>query len=589
VLEAVWDGGALAPPLQALVRQEFLYERSGGEEPIYVFKHALTQDVAEATILPSRRRELNALAARALIGLYPDRLAELAPRLAHHYLHAEAWALACEHATRAAEAASAVWANREAVARYDQALAASERGALPVTRRLPLHAARGRAYGALGEFDAARTDLETALALGQEAGDARARAELLGALGELWGGHQNYHRGLELTVEAVRTAESAADRHVLAEALLRTGLMRLNLGKMTDSQRDLERALAIFQELGDEHGGARALDILSTTDGIVGQVGRAIERGREAARRFERLGDRLAQSSILANMGFWLAWFGRRQEGEPLVRQGLEIAIALGARGGEAYAHASMSWVREMYGDYGSALREGTLTIELARQMGHREWTAIGLYIVGRIHRFAGQAARARELHEEMLGITRELGTALWIPAALGDLGADLIALGQAGESERLLQAAIDEAGEATEFAVLPLLTQTDLLLGAGRYEAALENAQRTCVAATEYAVFALHAQAQQGQALLALGRFDEGERVLRDVQAQARSIGAAPPLWQACLALADHLTARGRIAEAASERAEALGKLEQSAAELPDDLRQSFMDTPVMRRARAS
>src|SRR5262245_12932745 len=47
LLEAVWDGGALGPQIQALVRQEFLYERSGTEEPIYVFKHALTHDVAE--------------------------------------------------------------------------------------------------------------------------------------------------------------------------------------------------------------------------------------------------------------------------------------------------------------------------------------------------------------------------------------------------------------------------------------------------------------------------------------------------------------------------------------------------------------
>jgi tetratricopeptide (TPR) repeat protein len=589
LLEAVWDGGALAPQLQQLVRQEFLYERSEAEEPIYVFKHALTQDVAEATILPSRRRELNALAARALIGLYPDRLAELAPRLAHHYLQAEAWALACEHATHAAEAASAVWANREAVARYDQALAASDRGGLPVTSRLQLHAARGRAHGALGEFDGARSDFEAALALGQQAGDARACAELLGALGELWGGHQDYHRGLELTVMAVRAAESAADRHVLAEALIRTGLMRLNLGKMTDSQRDLERALAIFQELGDEHGGARSLDILAMTDGIVGRVARSTERGREASRRYERLGDRLAQSSMLASMGFWLGWLGRRQEAEPLMRQGLEIAIALGARGGEAYAHGCMAWIQEMYGDYGPALREGTMAIEIAQQIGHREWTANGLCTVGRITRIAGQAGRARVMHQEMLRITRELGSALWTPGALGELGADLIALGEADESERLLDAAIDEAGEATQFVVSPRLTQTDLLLGAGRFEPALEKAQRTCAAAPEYAVFGLLARAQQGQALLGLGRFDEGEPILRDVQARARAIGAAPALWQACLTLADHLSARGRAGEAASERAEALGTLQQAAAGLPDDLRHSFMDTPVMRRARLS
>ena len=587
LLDAIWEGGALQPHLQELVRHEFLYERSGTEERVYVFKHALTQDVAEATILAPRRRELNAVAARALVELYPDRRAELAPRLAHHYVQAEAWAPACEHATRAGDAASAVFANREAVARYDQALAAGARAGLPGPERMRLHAARGRAHAALGEFDAARADLEAALALGREAGDARACAELLGALGELWGGHQDYHRGLELTIEAARAAEGAGDRRALAEALLRTGLMRLNLARMTQSRHDLERALAIFQELGDAHGGARTLDVLATTDGIVGRVSRGIERGREALHRYRELGDRLAQSSITTNIGFWLGWLGQREKAEPLVRQGLEVAIALGARGDEAYAHAGMGWILEMYGAYGPALRESTMAIELARQIGHREWTAAGLHTAGRIARVCGQPARARALHEEMLTLTRELGTALWTAAALAELGADLIELGDEAEGDRFLEEAITEAGEAIEFVVPSLITRTDRLLRSGHLDAALQTARRACEAATEYVVLALDARQQEGQALMALGQRQAGEDVLRDVQARARTIGAAPALWHACLTLADHLRAQGRSEEAAALRAEALEWLERTAAELPDDLRQSFMDTPAMRRAR--
>jgi tetratricopeptide (TPR) repeat protein len=376
---------------------------------------------------------------------------------------------------------------------------------------------------------------------------------------------------------------------VLAEALLRTGLMRLNLAKMSAGQRDLERALAIFEALGDERGGARTLDILAMADGIAGQLGRSIERGREALGRYQRRGDRLAQSSMLTNLGFWLGWYGHRQEGERLVREGLDLAIALGARSGEAYAHAGLGWVREMHGAYGPALRESAMALEIARQIGHREWTAAGLHITGRIVRIAGQAARARALHEEMLGITRELGGALWTSAALAELGADLIALDEAREGERLLQAALDEAGEANEFVVAPLIMQTDLLLRAGRFEAALEKSRHTYDVAAEYAVFALDAREQQGQALLALGRFDEAEQVLRDVRARAQAIGAAPALWHACLTLADHADAQGRSAEAASRRAEALSSLERAAADLPDDLRQSFSQTPAMRRARAS
>jgi len=589
LLEAVWAGDPMEAHLQELIRQEFLYERSGTDEPVYVFKHALTQDVAEATILATRRRELNAAAARALTDLYPDRLGELAPRLAHHYVQAEAWGLACEHATRAAEGACAVYANREAVARYNQALAAGEHAGLPAPERMRLHAARGRVHGALGEFDAARGDLEAALALARETRDARACAELLGALGELWGGHRDYQRGLELTVEATRTAEEAGDRRALAEALVRTGLMRLNLARMSESQHDLEQALAIFQELGDEHGSARTLDVLAMTDGIVGRISRSLQRGREALRRYQALGDRTAESSMMTNIGFWLGWAGQRGEGEPLVRQGLESAIALGARGDEAYAHAGLGWVLEMYGDYGRALQESEAAVELARRIGHREWTAAGLSISGRIIRLSGQAARARSLHQEMLDITRELGTALWIAAALAELGADLIALGDEAEGDRLLDDAINEAGEAVEFIIPPLLVRADLLLRQGRFDGALETVRRTSQIAAEYAVLSLHARQLEGQGLIALGRLNEGERVLRDAQAQARLIGAGPPLWQACLTLADHLSAHGRSDEATAQRAEALDWLERAAAQLPSNLRESFADTPAMRRARGT
>jgi predicted ATPase len=186
LLEAVWDG-LLDPHLRELTRQEFLYERSGPEDATYVFKHALTQDVAEATILAPRRRELHLRAAEALGALYPDRLSELSPLQAHHYFQAEAWPLACEHATRAAEAASAAYANREALERYDQALTAGERASRPAVERMRLHAARGQVHRVLGAFDAACADLETALALARESGDGGASAEMLGMLGELWG------------------------------------------------------------------------------------------------------------------------------------------------------------------------------------------------------------------------------------------------------------------------------------------------------------------------------------------------------------------------------------------------------------------
>src|SRR5207302_279921 len=47
LLEAIWEGpDAIGPLLGELQRLEFVYEHTGAEEPVYIFKHVLTQEVA---------------------------------------------------------------------------------------------------------------------------------------------------------------------------------------------------------------------------------------------------------------------------------------------------------------------------------------------------------------------------------------------------------------------------------------------------------------------------------------------------------------------------------------------------------------
>jgi tetratricopeptide (TPR) repeat protein len=586
LLQAVWDGDGPEHHLRELTRQEFLYERSGPEGSAFVFKHALTQDVARAGILAPRRRDLHARAAAALVTLNPARVEELAPVLAHHYAQAEDWPAACEHATRAAERAGAAFANREALEGYDQALHAAERAMRPPAERMRLLAARGQVHGVLGAFEPARLDLEQALAIAREI-DAATCTELLGALGELWGGHRDYRRGLELTGEAVRTAEAAGDQRGTAEALVRSALMHLNLGRMTESQRELTRALAIFEALGDERGGARTLDVLAMNDGISGRIELAIERGREALRRFQRLGDRAAQPSVISNIGFWLGLTGHAAEAEPQIRQGRQAAIELGARADEAYAHLALALLGEQRGDYPAALRENESALALAREIGHREWIAAALWALGRLTRLCGAPERARVLHEEMLGIARPLGAALWIAGALDELGEDLVALGREAEGEPLLHETIEAAGEATEFVLPALLALAELRLRRGDAEEARRFAGRAEVMAGDYRSWQLHARRLDARALIALGRVPEGEEILEDVKQQAGALGFEPVVWRGCLDLAEQREGSGQAAAGAALREEARAGLERVASGLPDDLRAAFAAGPLMRRAR--
>ena len=56
---------------RSLQRKEFLYEQPAFPEVEYIFKHALTQEVAYGTVLQERRKALHERTAQAIEALYP--------------------------------------------------------------------------------------------------------------------------------------------------------------------------------------------------------------------------------------------------------------------------------------------------------------------------------------------------------------------------------------------------------------------------------------------------------------------------------------------------------------------------------------
>jgi hypothetical protein len=100
-----------------------------------------------------------------------------------------------------------------------------------------------------------------------------------------------------------------------------------------------------------------------------------------------------------------------------------------------------------------------------------------------------------------------------------------------------------------------------------------------------------LDARRAEGEALLTLGRRDEGETRLRAVKAEAGVLGAAPAGWRASLALARLLDATGRADEARAARADARRLLERVAAGLTGapDLLRGFKASPPYAESLAS
>ena len=117
----------LEASLSDLKRIELIYEKLAPGDPEYVFRHALTQDVAYASLLQAERRRLHAQIGSALEEAYAGRLEERAEELVHHFTRGEVWAKVARYAREAGDRASALFVDARAVELYETALGALER------------------------------------------------------------------------------------------------------------------------------------------------------------------------------------------------------------------------------------------------------------------------------------------------------------------------------------------------------------------------------------------------------------------------------------------------------------------------------
>ena len=146
----------VAERLRELHGLDFIFPSTQDPEPMYSFKHALTQDVVYAGVLERRRRTHHVAAGHALEELYAGRIEQVVELIAYHFGRGQLWDQAAVYFRRAAAKAQAKSAHREALASLEEALAALRHlPESPQTREQEIDvrlALRGALYP-LGEFE----------------------------------------------------------------------------------------------------------------------------------------------------------------------------------------------------------------------------------------------------------------------------------------------------------------------------------------------------------------------------------------------------------------------------------------------------
>ncbi|UCF83745.1 MAG: alpha/beta fold hydrolase [Desulfobacteraceae bacterium] len=151
--------------LSVLKDAELLYERGIYPENAFIFKHAMTHDVAYNSLLSSKRKAIHAKVGKVIEGLYSTRLAEYYEIVSRHFERGEVWEKAAGYLLKAAEKAKANYAYRSAITLCRRVLEAAGKRKNMVEEQIRGFVLAGDLASLLGELDQANQNYDLAIEL----------------------------------------------------------------------------------------------------------------------------------------------------------------------------------------------------------------------------------------------------------------------------------------------------------------------------------------------------------------------------------------------------------------------------------------
>jgi DNA-binding CsgD family transcriptional regulator len=590
--------------LKELLAAQLVVEEPGDR---FAFRHALTRQAIYSRLLALERRAYHQTIAETLEHIHAAALDTYLADLGYHTFAAGQWQKAIDYGRRAGEGALRLHAAHSAVEHFSRAIIAAEKlsrasahglysrasldGGIPPD----LYRLRGQAYEIIGDFEHARSDLETALGLAQSTGDRRAEWQALIDLGFLWAA-RDYAQTGDFYRRASELAPALADPLLHARSLNRLGNWLTNVGQAEDALSAHREALALFVAHGDDHGEAETHDLLGMTCGLA--LGDAIasaahyDRAIALVRTFDDTATLV--SSLTARAAFCNPYATETLFSPLTLRDecvsSLEEASSLARQSewpaAQAFAEYVLGQALAGYGELGPALAHAEAGLRIATEIDHQQWQGGAHCMIGVTHVTMLAPDQAFPHLETSLALGRALGSAWWIGMAAGYLALAHLLAGTPSHAASILAEVMPTGGVPRNAGERRTVwVWGELALARGNPEEALRIANDLIASAPG------EARSQpiptllrlRGEALLALRRLDEAEQALEDAKFGAIQRGATPLLWQVHRALVRLRLALRQPALAWQEYAAAREVIAGLAASIDDPPeRERFVQTAV-------
>jgi tetratricopeptide (TPR) repeat protein len=384
------QGAGVDADLSHLEREELIRQRTRDPEVTYIFKHALTQEVAYQSLLGSRRKDLHRRVAEAMVAVFAERLGELRSIIGEHFLRGEAWQEAADYLIEAGNAAARLFAHAEARLHYD--------GALEALTHLP----------ETDENNRRRVDTtikKVAVSFGADKPE-----EYLARLAQI-----------EPVARALPAPDGGPgpDRLRLARVHFWIGRAHYYRNEPREAIRYYRDVLAVAQEFGDwELAAIPASTLGQVTLLVQGQYGKAEPLLRRAVEALERAGDWPEWTMALGYLAMALAARGAYLEGLAEGERALARAREMNNPRSIGVTHLVLSGVCRLGGDTAGMLAHSCAAIDAAERAG--DW--LDVYVGFGLRAWAESRLGRHDAAIASMAHSKEVGQRLGGGIILSDL-----------------------------------------------------------------------------------------------------------------------------------------------------------------------
>jgi len=393
---------------------EFIYEKQLFPELEYIFKHALTQEVAYNSLLAKRRKEIHERVGGAIEELYSERLEEYYELLAYHYVRSENKEKAVDYLRLAARKALETRALEDAKAYFDEAMGLLN--TMPETdqnlqRRVSLLACAGRVFYylmKLPEYYELLTKYEPVAARVDDAGLAGGFHGRLGMCELLCETSPDFlDRAIETLTKAAALCEAGDNAEDAGYAYLQLEICHYCKGDFERVDALKERILDKMDQVFDLTTCVRAMAWAAHAYYLTGRWEEGIElfqRALRTAREFT------SNSMVSFTAALLSSAYAHRGDLERAIEYG-ELAVARAATPMDKLsAQGALAWAWCKAGETNKGIEVLSVNCQLARAVGFVMAEATMGYFLADGFLLAREYERAKHGAEELLLLAEPRG-----------------------------------------------------------------------------------------------------------------------------------------------------------------------------------